>query len=194
MEELNIKECNFIETADEIVSFEIKPNFASLKERFDSEMKEVIEKINQIDNSDKMKMINNGGILINLDGKKERISRDELVIDEISKDGISTSSLNGIVVGVDTNISDKLLKEGIVRDVIRHVQNFRKESDLKVQDRINISIQSDDSIINAIEENVEYFKNEILAVSINYKVLNSAYSKKIKLNGVILELGISISN
>ena len=89
MEELNIKECNFIETADEIVSFEIKPNFASLKERFDSEMKEVIEKINQIDNSDKMKMINNGGILINLNGNEERISRDELVIDEISKDGIS---------------------------------------------------------------------------------------------------------
>ena len=116
------------------------------------------------------------------------------MIDEISKDGISISSLNGIVVGVDTNISDKLLKEGFVRDVIRHVQNFRKESDLKVQDRINISIKSDDSVIGAIEENIEYFKNEILAVSISYEVLNSAYSKKIKLNGVTLELGISISN
>ena len=194
LEELNIKECNFIERADEIVSFEIKPNFASLKERFDSKMKEVIEKINQIDNSDKMKMINDGGILINLNGNEEKISRDELVIDEISKDGISTSSLNGIVVGVDTNISDKLLKEGIVRDVIRHVQNFRKESDLKVQDRINISIKSDDSVIGAIEENIEYFKNEILAVSISYEALNSAYTKKIELNGVTLELGISISN
>jgi len=194
MEELNIKECNFIETADEIVSFEIKPNFASLKERFDSEMKEVIEKINQIDNSDKMKMINNGGILINLNGNEERISRDELVINEVSKDGISTSSLNGVVVGVDINISDKLLKEGIVRDVIRHVQNFRKESDLRVQDRINISIISNDSIIDAIEENIEYFKNEILAISISFEVLNSAYSKKIELNGVTLELGISVSN
>jgi len=194
MEELNIKECNFIETADEIVSFEIKPNFASLKERFDSEMKEVIEKINQIDNSDKMKMINNGGILINLNGNEERISRDELVINEVSKDGISTSSLNGVVVGVDINISDKLLKEGIVRDVIRHVQNFRKESDFRVQDRINISIISNDSIIDAIEENIEYFKNEILAISISFEVVNSAYSKKIELNGVTLELGISVSN
>ena len=141
-----------------------------------------------------MKMFNNGGIFINLNGNEERISRDELVINEVSKDGISTSSLNGVVVGVDINISDKLLKEGIVRDVIRHVQNFRKESDLRVQDRINISIISNDSIIDAIEENIEYFKNEILAISISFEVVNSAYSKKIELNGVTLELGISVSN
>ena len=193
MEELNIKECDFIERADEIVSYQIKPNFVLLKERFNSNMKEVITKINKIDNLDKMKMINDGGILINLNGNEEKISRDELIIDEIPKDGISASSLNGIVVGIDINISNKLLKEGIVRDVIRHVQNFRKESNLKVQDKINISIKSDNSIIDAIEENIEYFKNEILAVSISYEVLNSAYIKKIELRGVTLELGINIS-
>ena len=74
------------------------------------------------------------------------------------------------------------------------MQNFRKESDFKVQDRINVCIKSDKQIIEAIENNIEYFKNEILAVSISFDVLNSSYSKKIELNGVSLELGISISN
>ena len=194
LEELNIKECIFVDSADEIISYKIKPNFVSLKERFDSNMKHIIEKLNEISDLDKMKMINDGGIAIKLDENVEKISREDLLVDEISRDGISASSLNGIVVGVDTNISDKLIKEGIVRDLIRHIQNFRKESEFKVQDRIDVFIKSNNETRDAIEENIEYFKNEILAVSISYEVLNSKYSKKIELNGVILELGISISN
>ena len=77
--------------------------------------------------------------------------------------------------------------------MIRHIQNFRKESSLKVQDRIDVFIKADSKIIEAIEENLEYFKNEILAVSITYDVLNSRYSKKIELNAMQIDLGISIS-
>ena len=194
LEELNIKECEFIDNPEDIISYRIKPNFATLKDRFDSEMKDVIGKLNQIDDSDKMRMINDGGININFNGKEEKILKEDLMIEEIPKEGISVSSSNGIVVGVDTNISDSLLQEGIVRDVIRHIQNFRKESDLRVQDRIDVCMKSDNQIIEAIENNIEYFKNEILAVSISFDVLNSDYSKKIELNGVSLELGISISN
>ena len=157
-------------------------------------MKDVIGKLNEINDLDKMKMINDGGITLEFDGNIENISREDLLINEFSRDGISASSLNGIVVGVDTNISDKLIKEGIVRDLIRQIQNFRKESEFKVQDRIDVFIKSNDDVRDAIEENIEYFKNEILAVSISYEVLNSEYSKKIELNGVTLELGISISN
>ena len=139
-------------------------------------------------------MINGGGISINFNGEEEKISKEDLMVEEISKEGISVSSSNGIVIGVDTNISDSLLQEGVVRDVIRHIQNFRKESDFRVQDRINVCVKSDSQIIEAIENNIEYFKNEILAVSISFDVLNSDYSKEIELNGVSLELGISISN
>ena len=194
LEELNIKECKFIDNPEDIISYRIKPNFATLKDRFDSEMKDVIGKLNQIDDSDKMRMINDAGININFNGKEEKILKEDLMIEEIPKEGISVSSSNGIVVGVDTNISDSLLQEGIVRDVIRHIQNFRKESDLRVQDRIDVCIKSDNQMVEAIENNIEYFKNEILAVSISFDVLNSDYSKKIELNGVSLELGISISN
>ena len=194
IEELNIKECDFIDNPEDILSYQIKPNFAVLKERFDSGMKDIISQLNKIDDSDKIKMINQGGININFNGQDEKISKEDLMVEEIPKEGISVSSSNGIVVGVDTNISDSLLQEGIVRDVIRHIQNFRKESDFRVQDRINVCVKSDSNIVEAIENNIEYFKNEILAVSVSFDVLNSDYSKEIELNGVLLELGISISN
>ena len=84
--------------------------------------------------------------------------------------------------------------EGIARDFIRHIQNFRKESELQVQDRIEVSLVSDDKIRAAIDENLDYIKNEILAVSIVHEVLNSTYSKKIEINGEAVQLGLSLAN
>ena len=194
LEELNIKEIKFINNVEDILSYKVKPNFVALKERFDSNMKDVISKLSQIKDSDKINMLNDGNINLEIDGSVENISKDDLIIDEVPIDGVSVSSNNGIVVGINVNISDELEKEGLVRDMIRHIQNFRKESDLEVQDRIDVCIKADSKIIEAIEENLEYFKNEILAVSITYDVLNSQYSKKIELNGMQIDLGISISS
>ena len=195
LEELNIKTCHFVQNPADIIHYDIKPNFQSLKERFDSKMKDVISELNKMDDDKKMAMLNDGGsILIRINGDEEKITKNELIIDEISKDGLSASSYGGMVVAIDKNISDKLLKEGIVRDIIRHVQNFRKESGLEVQDRIEVAINGDESILEAINENKNYLMNEILAVSIGSDVLNSKYIKKIELDGLSIEIGISISN
>ncbi|MAQ43250.1 MAG: isoleucine--tRNA ligase [Candidatus Marinimicrobia bacterium] len=195
LEELNIKECKFVETPEDIVKYEIKPNFQLLKERFDSDMKDVISELSKISDDIKFKMLNdNGVILLNIDNNQIEVSKNELIINEIPKEGLSASSYGGVVVAIDKHISDKLLKEGIVRDVIRHVQNFRKESDLEVQDRIKVGIKGNQSILDAINENKNYFMNEILAVSMSSDVLNSNYIKKIELDGLLIEIGISVSN
>ena len=195
LEELNIKECKFVETPEDIVKYEIKPNFQLLKERFDSDMKDVISELSKISDDTKFKMLNdNGIILLNIDNNQLEVSKDELIINEIPKEGLSASSYGGVVVAIDKHISDKLLKEGIVRDIIRHVQNFRKESNLEVQDRIKVGIKGNQSILDAVNENKNYFMNEILAVSMSSDVLNSNYIKKIELDGVIIEIGISVSN
>ena len=195
LEELNIKECKFVETPEDIVKYEIKPNFQLLKERFDSDMKDVISELSKISDDTKFKMLNdNGIILLNIDNNQLEVSKDELIINEIPKEGLSASSYGGVVVAIDKHISDKLLKEGIVRDIIRHVQNFRKESNLEVQDRIKVGIKGNQSILDAVNENKNYFMNEILAVSMSSDVLNSNYIKKIELDGVMIEIGISVSN
>ena len=113
LEELNIKSLRFVDDPSIILSYDIKPNFPILKERFDYRMKEIISEINKLDNKTKINMINNdGAILIEIGNKNEKILKNELIIDEISKDGVSSSSLNGIVVGISTKISDTLLKRG----------------------------------------------------------------------------------
>ena len=196
LDELNIKSYHFIKDPSEIIRYDLKPNFIVLKERFESNIKVVIEELKKIDNNKKIEMLNNNSeIVININGNQEKIVKNELIIEEIAKDGLSVSSSNGIVVGIDMYISDELLKEGIVRDVIRHVQNFRKESDLQVQDRIDVCIKADKNILDAINENKNYFMNEILAVSISFDVLDCKYIKKIELDTTTsFEIGINISN
>ena len=126
LEELNIKDIEFINDVENILSYKVKPNFVALKDRFDSNMKDVISKLNQIKDSDKINMLNDGDINLEIDGSMEKISKDDLIIEEVPIDGVSVSSNNGIVVGINVNISDALEKEGLVRDMIRHIQNFRK--------------------------------------------------------------------
>ena len=195
LEELNIKTCEFIKNPGDVIQYEIKPNFPILKERFDSKMKDVISELSKMDENTKLKMLNdNGLILVTIDDEELEVSKNELIINEIPKDGLSASSYGGVVVAIDKHISDKLLKEGIVRDVIRHIQNFRKESNLEVQDRISVAINGNQAILDAIDENKNYFMNEILAVSMTSDVVNSKYMKKIELDGLSIEIGISISN
>ena len=76
-----------------------------------------------------------------------------------------------------------MIKEGIVRDIIRHIQSFRKEINLNVEDRIDVKIDGSQQILDALTTNKEYFFNEVLAVSFNQKSININEEKKIKING-----------
>jgi len=197
IDELNVKELQLVSNPNDIISYEVKPNFIILKDRFQDRMKDVISQLSKYSNEQKIKLINNGeSLIIDLDGIDEKLSRGDFLIEEIPNKGISASTLGGIVVGVNTEISPSLLKEGIVRDLIRQIQNFRKESKLEVQDRINVCIDGEDDIIDAIRENKNYFMNEILGVSIQFDVVNSEYlhNKQVKLGDKVVRIGLSISD
>ena len=192
-----MKELKVVSNTNNIISYQIKPNFVSLKDRFGDKMKDVISQLSKIDDNKKIELINNDEkLIISIDSNDEMFSKNDFLIEEISNHGISASSSNGIIIGVETHISSSLLKEGIVRDLIRQIQNFRKESGLEVQDRIALHIDSDDEIMDAIKENKNYFMNEILGVSIEFGVVNSPYkyNKEIKLDSKIIKIGISVSN
>ena len=197
IDELNVKELQLVSNPNDIISYEVKPNFIILKDRFQDRMKDVISQLSKYSNEQKIKLINNGeSLIIDLDGIDEKLSRGDFLIEEIPNKGISASTLSGIVVGVNTEISPTLLKEGIVRDLIRQIQNFRKESKLEVQDRINVCIDGEDDIVDAIRENKNYFMNEILGVSIQFDVVNSEYlhNKQVKLGDKVVRIGLSISD
>ena len=67
-----------------------------------------------------------------------------------------------ITVALDVTISDELRKEGIARELVNRIQNLRKDSGFEVTDRIDVQLQKDDKIVNAVEANIAYIKAETL--------------------------------
>ena len=81
--------------------------------------------------------------------------------------------------------------EGILRDLIRYVQNFRKDSKLEVSDRISFSMIASDEVNDSINKFEDYFKNETLTESIINDLENMDYRVKFKINNEDVEIGIS---
>ena len=84
-------------------------------------------------------------------------------------EGWQVVSENGTTIALDTNINEELKNEGIAREIVNRIQNFRKDSGFNVSDKIIIEIENNNLIEKAIFENIDYIKNETLAVDLNFK-------------------------
>ena len=117
----------------------------------------------------------------------------DFILSENGVGSFEVTSGNNFVVGINTEITKELKDEGIVRDLVRHVQNLRKESGLNVEDRIEFGIQANEEVINALSENKDYFLNEVLGVNINFdSIENLINNLKINLDGEKAEIAISL--
>ena len=121
--------------------------------------------------------------LMGSDGEDYSIAPEEIIIEEQAIGDYSIVTNQKFTLGVFTVLSDSLIKEGIVRDIVRHIQNIRKEFNFNVEDRIDVLIEGSYKINDALIDNKSYFLNEVLAVSFNDKSLNFNNSKNVKSNG-----------
>ena len=133
-------------------------------------------------------------IIPGTEGELEILS-DELILEEIPVKGYEISSGKNIIVGVCTEISEELKQEGLVRDLIRQVQNLRKDSGLKVEDRIEIEINGSTELNNAVESYESYFMNEVLGVKLDMgNSLTFKFNSSVKIAGDKTNIGISPLN
>ena len=117
---------------------------------------------------------------------------EELILEEIPINGYGISSGKNIIVGVYTEISEELKQEGMVRDLIRQVQNLRKHSGLKVEDRIEIGILGSKELNAAVQSHESYFMNEVLGVKLDMtNVASLTFNDSIKIDGKKITIGIS---
>ena len=158
-------------------SFSIKPNFKILSSKFGEEMQTVIKYIATLDQYDVMdKYLNNEQIS---SGKFDIIKEDILIqIQGHEKEEAFFS--NDVMVSINTEIDESLAAEGLIRELIRHVQVMRKEADFNVDDRIVLSGAFSSYINSAIDRHKEYFMNEILCIDIVDSLDNSDYNSFFK--------------
>ena len=191
-EELNIKEISIVDDVSSILSYKIKPNFALLSEKYGSDMKMIISTINQSDQNSLMNQLaSNNKIDLNIENKNFEILENELIVDEIPKDNLCINGNRDFKVGLNINITEELKMEGIVRDLIRQVQNLRKKSNLNVSDRIIFALSGNQKIHDSISKFKDYFMNETLIESFSDDIENLDFKEDFKIDDMKVSISIS---
>tara|TARA_Y100001970_G_scaffold26569_1_gene32041 strand:- start:17336 stop:20197 length:2862 start_codon:yes stop_codon:yes gene_type:complete len=191
-EELNIKSIKIVNDVNTLLSYKVKPNFALLSEKYGSDMKDIVSFINQSDpNSMILDIEKNKKIKIRTSSKEFEILEEELIIEEVPRENLCVNSNKEFKVGLNIKISEELKMEGVVRDLIRHVQNLRKKSNFDVSDRICFGIKCSSEIIDSIDKFKDYFKNETLTESILQDINNLDFNEKFKIDGADVCIAIS---
>ena len=191
IEELNVKDIHFVDSIDKIVKYEIKPNFNLLGKKYGSDVKKIADLITNLDfNEFNNSLDDNYNYFFK--GTKFCVNKEEVEIKAEPVGNYSLSENNGILVSVNISLTEELINEGTVRDLIRKVQNLRKELNFEVENRINIEIKCSSNFYTALKQNIEYFKNETLCINLN-KVdsINSSNFEKFTINSEKIDLLIN---
>ena len=160
----------------------MKPNFNNIGQKFGKNTKDIVALLKSTDVSIFINTIKNKGEYL-IPNTEYIVSTEDVEIIENGIAGYSLSSNNQIIVSLNTHLNKELINEGLVRDLIRKVQDLRKNLGFEVEDRIKIDITCSDDIYNAINDNLEYFNNETLCTNITKSnSINSGNIHKININ------------
>ena len=160
--EVNIKEVELLEDASDILVKKIKPNFKALGPRFGKDMKLISNIIQKLQEKDIKKIEEKGVLEIEINGKSIRLQADDVEITSQDIEGWLVANQGAMTVALDVTISDTLKAEGIARELVNRIQNLRKDSGFQVTDRIEVFLQADESLDDAIRLNLDYIKIETL--------------------------------
>ena len=168
-EELNIKEVFIRENEDEFVEYKAKANFKTLGKILGKSMKKGAEKIESL-NKDEIKSLLDGSVLsIEIDGENFDITAESIVVQRFEKEDLKVLNEGTITIGLDTKITEQLKEEGAVRDLVRNIQNLRKEKGLDVTDRINLVLSGNEELKKAVKNYSDYLLSETLTNNIEWK-------------------------
>ena len=164
--EINVKNVELVGDSSKILVKKAKPNYKLLGPKFGKDLKIVSSIINNLKSAEIEKIENEKALV--LENNIEILLEDiEIYFEDI--EGWQVVSENGTTIALDTNINEELKNEGIAREIVNRIQNFRKDSGFNVSDKIIMEIENNNLIEKAIFENIDYIKNETLAVELNFK-------------------------
>ena len=189
-DELNVKEVIFTDDVRDFTSYSFKPQLKTLGPKFGKQVGAIRGILAELNGNEAMEEVNaTGKLTITLDGKEISIDKEDLLIETAQAEGYVSDSDRGITVVLDTKLSDELIEEGFVREIISKLQTMRKEADFEVMDHIRVSVEGNDNIKAIMERNEDEIKSEVLAKLLEYNS-SKGYTQEWNINGEQVTLGV----
>ncbi len=184
-DELNVKDVQFIENAGEFVSYDLKPNFFTLKARYGKFLGKLRGELQKLDGNAVVAAFDQGQTYsLVIDGTEIILNKEDVLVEAVKKEGYTSQVEGKLTVVLDTNLTEALIQEGFAREVISKLQTMRKDAGYDVTDRILVSCQGDEAVIQAVQAYQEMIEKGVLAVAVSYDAApQDAYTQDWDVNG-----------
>jgi isoleucyl-tRNA synthetase len=189
-EELNVKEVEFTDDVRAFTTYNFKPQMRTVGPKYGKLLNGIRTALAEIDGNAAMDQLNETGLLtLDIDGNKVDLTMEDVLTEMTQKEGYVSEVDNGITVVLDTHLTEALIEEGNVREVISKIQTMRKEADFNVTDKIHVYVNNNEKIEAIIASNAEEIKANVLAESI---VIGSTkgFTKEWNINGEEVTLAV----
>jgi isoleucyl-tRNA synthetase len=130
-------------------------------------------------------------LTLRVENQEIELSSDEVMVEKMPAEGWALSEGNGMLVVLDTRLNAELVREGFVRDLVRHIQKLRKEMGLDVTDRIRIEYVSSDEIAAAVSAHAEYISSEALATDVERMDSAASSYQSLRLGSQEVKIGLT---
>ncbi|MBE6712031.1 MAG: isoleucine--tRNA ligase [Ruminococcaceae bacterium] len=191
-DELNVKDIVFSEDVEEFLSYSFKPQLKTCGPKFGKQLGELRAALPQLDGAKAMAELNaDGSLALDLPSGRVVLEREDLIIQNEQKDGYFAVSDAELTVVLDINLTEELITEGFVREIISKVQTMRKDADFNVTDRIEIGLAGNDKLASLAEANRDEICGDTLAVSLSAQLSENA--KEWDINGEKVTLSVKVA-
>jgi isoleucyl-tRNA synthetase len=162
--ELNVHAVRFVTDPGELVAVTAKPNYRTLGPRFGKRMPQVAQAVAALDAADVARRVEAGQpVAVVLDGTPEELAPEDLLLSARPTEGYAVGQQHGMAVGLATELTDDLRREGLAREIVHAVQNARRAAGLRVEERIALHLDGSGPVREAIEAHRDSIAGDTLA-------------------------------
>lgn len=163
LEELNVKQFQSIEEEDLFASIALKLDFRKAGRKFGKNANIVHAWLQQLSKTEVTSFLANGlGEMPSADGESISVQREDVLVEKKAKEGFASASNGSFTVLLDVTITNELIQEGMAREFIRAVQEYRKQLNLAISLRVDVEVSGDSSLMEAITTHQAMLKENLL--------------------------------
>jgi isoleucyl-tRNA synthetase len=195
LEELNVKSVRYLDVHADFVNYTVKPNLPLVGKRLGKLIPELRKVLAATDGKEIARNVREGQMTeLTLSGDVYSFEPEAFLLDAQSPEGYAAMEDRGYLAALSTALTPELIQEGLARDVVRLVQNARKNAGLEVSDTIALSLVAEGDLRRAISAHAETIKREVLASSLTLAPpAKSDYQESADIDGEALHIAFAKS-
>ncbi|MCM1103682.1 MAG: isoleucine--tRNA ligase [Clostridium sp.] len=189
-DELNVKKIVFTDEVSEFTSYSFKPQLKTVGPKYGKQLGGIKAHLAELDGNAAMAQLKEKGALVfSVDGTEVSLAEEDLLIEMTQKEGYVAESDHDVTVVLDANLTEELIEEGFVYEIISKIQTMRKDSGFEVMDHIEVTVSGSEKIAKLIEVHGRKIAEKVLADAF-ITASDCEGGKEWNINGENVKLGV----